>query len=365
MSIVAFDADVLGRQRTGDETYALNLLRELGPLAVEVGIRLVAITRRSDLVPPGAEPLELPARSQELRMAWSLPRALRRLGADLCHTQYAVPLRAPCPCVVTVHDLSFERDPGLMSRKDRLVFHRVVPASVRKATRVFTVSERTKADLVELYGAPPEKIVVTPNGVDPIFHTTRTGEEQPSYKLCQAPKSLAAQESASSDNLSQGGYVLAVGAVQRRKNQLAALEAAAAVGLPLVVVGPEKDPALADELRRRGARLEGYVETDRLAELYRGAACLVQSSRYEGFGLPVLEAMASGTPVVAVRDPALREVAGDAAVFVDEDRLAEGIRRALAERDSLAAAGLLRARAFTWRAAAERTLAVYREILDT
>nr|MBA3333736.1 glycosyltransferase [Actinomycetota bacterium] len=110
-------------------------------------------------------------------------------------------------------------------------------------------------------------------------------------------------------------------------------------------------------------RLEGHVEIERLAELYRGAACLVQASRFEGFGLPVLEAMASGTPVVAVREPALQEVAGDAAVFVAEDGLADGIRQALRERERLSAAGLGRARAFTWHATAERTLAVYREIL--
>jgi glycosyltransferase involved in cell wall biosynthesis len=335
VKVVVFDADVLGRQRTGDETYALNLLRELAGLVSAAGIRLVAVTRRSDLVPDGVEPFELNARSQELRMAWMLPRALRTLGAALCHTQHALPLRSPCPCVVTVHDVSFARKPELMAWKDRAVFRRVVPHAVKRAARVLTVSERTKRDLIELYDVPPERIVVTPNGVDPAFSPGPGAHD----------------------------YVLSVGAIQARKNQLAALDAAVAVGLPLVVVGPEKDAALAAELRRRGARLEGYVDTARLVELYRGAACLVQSSRYEGFGLPVVEAMASGTPVVAVADPALREVAGEAAVFADGADLASAIRTALAERDCLVAAGLERARAFSWRMTADRTLAVYREIL--
>ena len=337
MKVVAFDADVLGRQRTGDETYALNLLRELGSLASGAGIRVVAVTRHPELVPTGIERFELAARSQELRMVWTLPRALRNLGADLCHTQHALPLRSPCPCVVTVHDLSFAREPGVMGWKDRTTFRIVVPRAARHAVRVFTVSERTKADIVDLYGVPAQRIVVTPNGVDPAF-TPGPGRHD---------------------------YVLSVGAIQPRKNQLAALEAASAVGLPLVVVGPEKDTALAADLRSRGARLEGYVEADRLAELYRGAACLVQSSRYEGFGLPVVEAMACGTPVVAVPDPALREVAGEAAVFVEEAALAEGICTALADRDRLAAAGLARAKAFSWRSSAEKTLGVYREVLGT
>ena len=278
-------------------------------------------------------------------MAVTLPRLLRRLGADLAHTQYALPLRLHCPGVVTVHDLSFEREPGLFSPRDRLLFRRVVPSAVRRAARVFTVSERTKRDLIELYDVPAEKVVVTPNGVDPAFHPP------------------VGARLASPSNAPGGSYVLAVGAIQARKNQLAALEAATAVGLPLVVVGPEKNPALAKELRLRGARLEGHVPIERLAELYRGAACLVQASRFEGFGLPVVEAMASGTPVVAVREPALEEVAGDAALFVDEAGLADGIRTALQDRARLSAAGLERAGAFSWRATAERTLAVYREIL--
>ncbi|HEX5028622.1 MAG TPA: glycosyltransferase family 1 protein [Gaiellaceae bacterium] len=337
MSVVVFDADVLGRHRTGDETYALNLLRELGPLAAADGIRLVAVTRHPELVPEGVEAHHLPARSQELRMAWTLPRALRGLGAALSHTQHALPLRSPCPGVVTVHDVSFARNPDVMGWRDRTVFRIVVPRALRGARRVLTVSERTKRDLVELYEVDPDDVVVTPNGVDRAF-TPGPGSHD---------------------------YVLSVGAVQRRKNQLAALEAAHAAGLPLVIVGPEKDASLAAELRAGGARLEGYVETSRLVELYRGAACLVQSSSYEGFGLPVVEAMASGTPVVAVDEPALREVAGDAAVVVGGASLADGIRTALGERERLVAAGLERARAFSWQRAAERTLAVYREILDT
>ena len=151
--------------------------------------------------------------------------------------------------------------------------------------------------------------------------------------------------------------------MQPRKNHLAALAAAEAVPLPLVVAGPVKDEALATRARDAGADLRGYVAQEELAELYRGAACLVQASHFEGFGLPVLEAMASGTPVVALDEPALREVGGDAAVFVEEAQLADGMRRALAEHDQLAAAGLERARAFSWRETAQRTLEVYREAL--
>ncbi len=341
MTLVVVDADVLGRHRTGDESYVRNLLRTLPAPASDAGLRIAAVTRQPELVPTGIEPIELEARSQELRMLWSLPRRLRSVRASLVHTQYALPFRCPCPAVVTIHDLSFEADdPPLMGRRDRWTFRRVVPRAARAAARVLTVSERTKSDLVERYDLAPERVVVTPNGVDPAF-----GPNGPSY------------------NVQLGPYALAVGAVQRRKNQLAALAAAREAGLELVVVGPVKDERVAAELRAAGATLLGYVPTEQLAELYRGAACLVQASHHEGFGLPVVEAMASGTPVVIAPDPALIEVAGDAAAVADMADLADGVRRALADRDRLREAGFVRARAFSWEAAAEATVRVYVEAL--
>jgi glycosyltransferase involved in cell wall biosynthesis len=331
--VILLDADVLGRQRTGEETYMTNLLRELPKAAPD--LRFAAVTRHPELVLEGVEAVELPARSQELRMAWSLPRLLRRLGPELAHFQHALPLGYRGRAVVTLHDLSFERQPELMGRLDRMTFKAVVPRAARRADHVLVVSERTKRDAVELYGISPAKVTVTPNGVDPAF----------------------------SPGGSDGGYLLFVGAIQARKDPLAALDAAAGVGLPLVVAGPEKDPELAQKLRAGGADLRGYVTKDELADLYRGASALLMPSRFEGFGLPVIEAMACGTPVVIAADDALREVAGDAAVFADDGDFTAATRRALADRPRLSAAGIERATLFSWAETARKTVAVYRSVL--
>jgi alpha-1,3-rhamnosyl/mannosyltransferase len=331
---VLLDADVLGRQRTGDETYVENLLRELPGAAPD--LRLAAVTRFPERVPAGIEALELSAGSQELRMAWRLPRLLGRVRPRVAHFQHSLPLRGGGRSVLTVHDLSFEREPELMPRKDRWVFKTVVPRSAKRSDRVIAVSDRTRDDLIELYGIAEEKIRVIPHGVDPAY---------------------------SPGGGKGGGYLLFVGAVQRRKDPRAALEAAQELRMPLVVVGPEREPALATELRTLGADLRGYVEKCELARLYRSAAALVVPSRYEGFGLPVLEAMASGIPVVAAPDPALVEVAGDAAIYADQADLSGAILHALDHRAELRAAGLERATRFSWAETAKRTVDVYRELL--
>jgi glycosyltransferase involved in cell wall biosynthesis len=342
---IAIDADVLGRRRTGDETYVAALLRELVPL-VE-GEKLFAITRRPDLVAEGIEAVELPARSQVVRMTFSLPRVLRRLRPDLAHFLYAIPPGYRGRAVLTVHDLSYERLPDVMGFRDRLLFRTQVPRSARRAERVLTGSEQTKRDLIERYGVAEERIVVTPYGVDPFY-----GPDGPRRG---------------------GHYALFVGAIQPRKDPVGAIEALALLNsdLRLVLVGPEKSGGkeVRAAIQRLGVgdrvELAGHVERDELAALYRGAACLVFPSRYEGFGLPVVEAMASGIPVVAARAGAVPEVAGDAAVLVepgDPVALAGGIERALADRERLVAAGFERARRYSWEETARQTLGVYQEL---
>jgi glycosyltransferase involved in cell wall biosynthesis len=332
--VIVIDADVLGRNRTGDETYVENLLRELPAAAPD--LRFAALTRRPDLVPEGVEPIHVPARFQELRMALRLPLLLRRLRPQLVHFVHALPPVLSCPAVLTVQDLSFERDASWLGRRETAVFRLTVPRSARRARRVLAISERTKQDLVELYHLPPEQIVVTPLAPDPVF---RPGGEP-------------------------GDYVLLVGSIEPRKQPLVAADAARAVGRRLVVAGPERDPSLAAALRDRGADLRGFVPKDELVRLYQGAAALLLPTQYEGFGLTAVEAMACGTPVVAAPDPAVREVGGDAIAYAEPERFADALREVLGDRERWSHAGSARSRALSWARTAAATAAVYREVLS-
>jgi glycosyltransferase involved in cell wall biosynthesis len=270
----------------------------------------------------------------------ALPARARRDGVDVLHcpTQRA-PVRSRVPLVVTFHDLAVLRHADTFNRWTRMYSKLALPRVAKAATRLIAVSEFTKRELVELLDMPEEKVRVIPNAVGPPF---------------RAEGAAAA-----------GDYVLAVSTLEPRKNLPRLVEAyrrAGLNGLPLLVAGAAGWGGV--RVEGDGVQWLGEVEDDELARLYRGARCVAYLSLYEGFGLPVLEAMACGAPVVAARNEAAEEVAGSAAVLVDPldpDAIAAGLAEAVERRDELRARGLERAQAFDWGEAARATVEVYRE----
>ena len=287
----------------------------------------------------GSSRLLVPARDLGWYLA-ALPLKAGRDGVDVLHcpTQRA-PARSRVPLVVTFHDLAVLRHPETFNRWTRAYSRRLLPRVVRAATRVIAVSEFTKRELRELLDVPDEKLRVIPNAVGEPF--TAEGEA------------------------AAGDYVLAVSTLEPRKNLQRLVEGyrrAGLNGLPLLVAGASGWGGV--RVEGEGVRWLGQVRDEELARLYRGARAVAYVSLYEGFGLPVLEAMACGAPVVAARSEALEEVSGGAAVLVDPldpDAIAAGIHEAIDRREELRPLGLARARIFDWGKVARETVSVYRE----
>jgi glycosyltransferase involved in cell wall biosynthesis len=323
MPTVAIDArDARAEPLRGWGRHALELIRHL-----------------PEALPPGTALQEMLGGGRAPEVVWEqfgLPHALRRQRAALVHAPNCfLPLRRPCPGVVTIHDLAFECYPEDFSRRTGAKYRFFAPRAARSAERVICVSRFTADDVVTRYGIDEAKVRVVPN----------------------AP-ALAAGDSAPPP----GPYVLAVGDLRAKKNLGRLVAAWQRSGVPhrlvLAGLGTMEVPP--------GVELTGYVDDARLDALMRGADLLVHPSLYEGFGLVVLEAMTRGTPVAAARATALPETAGDAAVLFDPfdvDDIAQAIVRALDERDELAARGRARAAAFSWDATARATAAVYQELL--
>jgi glycosyltransferase involved in cell wall biosynthesis len=277
-------------------------------------------------------------------VAWypaALPRRAARDGVDVLHCPtFRAPFASAVPLVVTFHDLAVLRHPYVFNRWSRTYSHHALARVARAAGAVVAVSEFTRAEVVELLGVAPERVHVVGNGVGPPF-------------VAEGPAA-------------EGDYVLAVATLEPRKNLRRLVEGFALAGLEgceLRVAGPRGWGGVS--VSGKNVRWLGEVPAEELAALYRGARCVAYVSLYEGFGLPVLEAMACGAPVVTSTAPALLEVGGGVPVAVDgldAGAIADGIARAAAGRRELGPRGVERARVFGWDEAARRTIAVYRAV---
>lgn len=291
------------------------------------------------------------------------PIAVGRSGASVLHAPaYVAPLIQPCPTVVTIHDLSFLLMPQLFNLANRLHLGMLTRLSAKRARRVIAVSDATRSAIVQLLGVPADRVDVVYHGIEPTF--------QP------ITDSAAIRAFCQQHQLDQP-YLLYLGTIEPRKNVEALIRAYAqarrngGLRLPLVVAGGRgwRDAAVFELVQslRIGdhVRFTGFVPFEEQPFWYSAAAAFVYPSRLEGFGFPVLEAMACGAPVITSNRSALPEVAGDAALLVDPDdpsAIGEAIVRVIEDRslaETLRARGFAHARRFTWEAAARRTEQVY------
>jgi glycosyltransferase involved in cell wall biosynthesis len=356
-----------GYRSAGVHQYIVHLLAHL-PTA-DLGMEIVGLVGRAGVSEMHGLPLvrsRLPTHRAAVRILWEQaiqPFVLRKVRANLVHGPVNVaPLLATCPSVITIHDLSFLRCPNLLRPANRTYLRIMTQLSARRAKRIIAVSRFTARESVALLGVPESRIETVYHGVDASFRPLPASQ----VDAFRAERGLPDK------------FVLFVGTLEPRKNVDRLVEAYARLGScvpPLVLVGG-KGWLYADLFAHIEAlgltnrvRFIGYVPQDELPLWYNAALVFAYPSLYEGFGLPVLEAQACGTPVLTSASSALPEAAGDAAVFVDPtdtEALRAGLDRLLSDGDlrrDLRERGLSHSRGFSWRQAACQTTAVYRQAM--
>jgi glycosyltransferase involved in cell wall biosynthesis len=379
MSPIGIDYTAAYEQGAGIGRYVRELIRALAAHDDETPYRLfVAGATRPTLPPlPGPNFSWRPTRVTPLwfarlwhRLQLPLPVETFVGRVGLYHaTDFTLPPTLPnTRTLLTVHDLSFLRAPETTPPVLKAYLDRVVPRSVRRADHVLADSQATKDDLVALYGTPPDKVTVLLGGVNPEFApVTNRGTRQ-----------AVRQRYALPDNR----YIFSIGTVQPRKNYTRLIEALAALGsecedVHLVIAGGRgwlDAPifrAVSDLHLTERVHFTGFARDEDLPALYSEAVCLAYPSLYEGIGLPVLEAMACGIPVVTSNISSMPEVAGEAALLVDPydvAALADALRRLITDealRADLISRGLRQVAHFTWTRAAQQLLDVYRRLSET
>jgi glycosyltransferase involved in cell wall biosynthesis len=367
---LGFFIAMAGRRAGGPETYEVSLFREL--VAIGGGHEYHVFCTHAEsavamgLVRPDVHYHLLRPRFRPVSYLVSLPASLRRAAPDLLHAMTIPPILSPRPYVLTVHDAGMFEHPEFYDLRRGALLRTLLGRGIKGARLLICPTEATRELLAGRFGVPANRLAVVPHGVSPRFRPVGAGEGARGM-----PRDATG-----------GRYVLFPGKLIRHKNVLRVLEAFAlfrrAAGEPvkLVISGRRawKLEGIDETIARLGlapfVRELGYIDEADMPALYAGAEMVVYPSLYEGFGLPVIEAMACGVPVVTSDIPVLREVSGGAAVTVcphSTEAIADAMTRVWSDpalRSDLVARGLERAAAFSWRRAAEGTLAAYAAAVD-
>lgn len=370
---IAIDAHSVGAELGGNESYATNLIEALAEIDPVNNYTLfvtreAAIRRFRNRWPNFVVRSTLP-HTPLVRIPLTLSAELRRHPVDVLHVQFTSPPFAPCPVVLSIHDLSFEHLPDTFNRRSWVQLRITVRRSARSAAKVLALSEHARQDIISTYKISPDVVSVIPIAAAPHFAPVHDEKElqrvRHTYGIAQ-------------------NYILTVGSIQPRKNLGRLAQAYArlrgrftGVEFPQLVVVGRRAWLYRETLREfeqlrtvGGVVVTGYVPENDLPALYSGAVCFVYPSYFEGFGLPPLEAMKCGAPVIAGDRTSLPEVIGDAGLLVDPfdvDAIASAITNVIVDshlRSELRSRSVERARMFDWRETARRTLEVYREAAD-
>ncbi|HET9192920.1 MAG TPA: glycosyltransferase family 1 protein [Vicinamibacterales bacterium] len=365
---VAIDARKL--HDFGIGTYIRNLLRQLARIDRQTDYVLLSPAADLDVASqlgPNFRAVLEPSPNYSFREQVHVPWVLRRERPDVFHApHYVLPPAVTCRSVVTIHDCIHLMFPQYLPNKMAYAYARAsMWAAVKRSDRILTVSEASKRDILHFFNVAPEKIVVIYNAIDDHFWLTPPEDEV-----------VRVRERYQLDHQ----FILYVGNIKPHKNLVRLIDAFGELRrtgfeeLKLLIIGDEisKLPSLRRAVHRhklhKHVRFLGYVSDDTLRVLYRLASLFVFPSLYEGFGLPPLEAMASGTPVVTSNQSSLPEVMGDAAVLVDPydvGAIVDGMRRVLTDTDlaaELRRRGPERAREFSWARSVEQTRRVYEQV---
>ena len=369
---VGIDAHCIGQRKTGNETYTRNLVNHLGLLEPNGTDYIVYLTSKAQrdsgiVVGPRSRTKLIRPETPYLRIPIAFALESRAEKLDVFHAQYLLPHHLRCRTVLTVHDVLFERHPELFTKMD-LCRNRIgIPWSCRRADHIITVSESSKRDLIEIYGLDASRITVTYHGPESSY---RPLDQEVAKRHLKKRYGL------------EGEFILYVGTIQPRKNVARLVSAFAElkrkhhIEHKLVIVGPkawlatEAFRAIENRSAMGDVVVTGYVPQGDLPYFYNAAAVFVYIPICEGFGLPLLEAIACGTPAITSRGSALEEVAGGATVLVDPldvPAIVLAIENVLSDsdlREKLRVLGLARSKQFSCHEMAARTQSVYRRVMS-